>query len=261
LAELGNDEFSSRRERRRAEKKTLSKSARKLASSTRARSEALVVAAQEVVAAKVTTPQVSRSGRTWARFGVMSLAAALVTTFSLPAYAVNHHSEQISVEEFQELMEQAQQIQLDGEAAAASATRDGYSTAAAVRAPSAGTAPRAVNGSFRGVDVSGIASNSSVLNSALGIVGMRGDCTAFVEQTLRNMGHSVGDLGPMQFGAYGTVFADPSQVQPGDIMMRGGHVAIYAGNGLAAHGGLGGMSYLTPIDASPGNYALFVRVG
>jgi cell wall-associated NlpC family hydrolase len=57
------------------------------------------------------------------------------------------------------------------------------------------------------------------------------------------------------------VFSDPDQVQPGDIMMRGNHVAIYAGNGLAAQGGIGGTSVLTSISADPHSYALFVRVG
>ena len=111
------------------------------------------------------------------------------------------------------------------------------------------------------VDVSGIKSNSALLNSALNLIGMPGDCTAFVEQALRNIGYDVPDLGPMQFGGYGTVFSDPDQVQPGDIMMRGNHVAIYAGSGLAAQGGIGGTSVLTSIAADPHSYALFVRVG
>lgn len=111
-------------------------------------------------------------------------------------------------------------------------------------------------------DVSGIASNSAMVSGALRYLGAPWDCTALVEQTLRDMGYSVGDLAPMGFGGYGAVFYDPSQVQAGDIMMRGGHVAIYAGGGMAVHGGFGfgGVVY-SNWDSNPGGYAAFVRVG
>jgi cell wall-associated NlpC family hydrolase len=260
LAELGNDEFSSRRERKLAEKKTLSKSARSFASSARERGSALVSAAQDIVAAtpapaRVAAPQ--RTNRNIVRAAVMAVALGVMATFSLPAYAIDA-SDHVDVEAYKaQLAANAQALEVSGDATA-SASRDGYSTAAAVTVASAARASSAARVS---VDVSGISSNSGVLNTALNLVGMPGDCTAFVEQTLRNMGHSVPDLGPMQFGGYGTVFSDPSQVQPGDIMMRGNHVAIYAGNGLAAQGGIGGTSVLTSISADPNSYALFVRVG
>lgn len=260
MAELGNDEFSSRRERKLAEKKTLSKTARSFASSARERGSALVSAAQDIVAAapspaRATTPK--RSNRNVVRAAVMAVALGVMATFSLPAYAIDA-SDHVDVEAYKaQLAAEAQALEVSGDATA-SASRDGYSTAAAV---TVATAARASSSARVSVDVSGISSNSGVLNTALNLVGMPGDCTAFVEQTLRNMGHSVPDLGPMQFGGYGTVFSDPSQVQPGDIMMRGNHVAIYAGNGLAAQGGIGGTSVLTSISADPYSYALFVRVG
>jgi cell wall-associated NlpC family hydrolase len=188
----------------------------------------------------------------------MSLAAALVTTFSLPSYAVDFHSEKVSVEEFEALIAQAQKLQLAGEYASASGARDGYTTAAPIPVFVPSVSSR--SSSYSSVDVSTISTNSVFLQTALSLVGMPGDCTAFVEQTLRNMGHRVGDIGTMSFGAYGTVFSDPSQVQPGDIMMRPSHVAIYAGNGLVAHGGIGGMSILHHRQSNPAEYELYVRV-
>ena len=106
------------------------------------------------------------------------------------------------------------------------------------------------------------ASNSVLVGSALKYIGANWDCTMLVEQALRDLGYSVPDLGPTGFGGYGTVFYDPSQAQAGDIMMRGGHVAIYAGNGMAVHGGFGvaGVVY-TSLDANPAGFSSFVRIG
>lgn len=106
------------------------------------------------------------------------------------------------------------------------------------------------------------ASNSILVNSAMKYIGAGWDCTMLVEQALRDLGYSVPDLGPTGFGGYGTVFYDPSQVQAGDIMMRGGHVSIYAGNGMAVHGGFGfgGVVY-TNWDSDPAGYSSFVRIG
>ena len=105
------------------------------------------------------------------------------------------------------------------------------------------------------------ASNSTLVNSALKYLGYRWDCTALVEQALRDLGYQVPDLGPMQFGQFGTVFYDPSQVQAGDIMMRGGHVAIYAGDGYTVQGGFGFGGVVYNQWENPYSYAAFVRIG
>jgi cell wall-associated NlpC family hydrolase len=102
-------------------------------------------------------------------------------------------------------------------------------------------------------------SNSALVSSAMKYLGAGWDCTLLVEQSLRDLGYSVPDLGPMGFGSYGTVFYDASQVQPGDIMMRGGHVAIYAGDGVAIQGGYRGSVVI--VGDSPNRYGTFVRVG
>ena len=105
------------------------------------------------------------------------------------------------------------------------------------------------------------ASNSALVNSAIKYIGMGWDCTALVEQALRDLGYQVPDLGPMQFGQFGTVFYDPSQVQAGDIMMRGGHVAIYAGDGYSVQGGFGFGGVVYNQWEGPHNYSAFVRIG
>lgn len=106
------------------------------------------------------------------------------------------------------------------------------------------------------------ASNSALVNSAMKYVGMNWDCTAVIEQALRDLGYSVGDEGPMNFGKYGTVFYDPSQVQPGDILMRPGHVTLYAGGGMSIQGGFGfgGVVY-TDWQSGPEYYTAYVRIG
>ncbi len=77
-----------------------------------------------------------------------------------------------------------------------------------------------------------------------------------VEKALRSVGKSVGDLAPGQFFAYGTVVGSP---QAGDLVITGGHVAIYVGNGQVISGGLNGMNTgLHSLSDLPG--ASFVRV-
>lgn len=108
---------------------------------------------------------------------------------------------------------------------------------------------------------SSLPGNQGLLGAAFAQLGWAEDCTAMVENSLRAIGYSVPDLGPMQFGQFG-VQVDHSQIQPGDIMMRPGHVAIYAGDGTAVHGGFGwrnGVTH-TNIDSDPYTYSVIIRV-
>jgi cell wall-associated NlpC family hydrolase len=77
-----------------------------------------------------------------------------------------------------------------------------------------------------------------------------------VEKALRSVGKSVGDLAPGQFFQYGDVVGTPAA---GDLVITGGHVAIYVGNGQVISGGLNGMNTgLHSLSDLPG--ASFVRV-
>jgi cell wall-associated NlpC family hydrolase len=189
----------------------------------------------------------------------MTVAVGIIGTFALPAYAFNPADGAVDHTTFVAPQGTTQSLYVAA-GSEASTARDSFSATAAapVAVANNGGAPTSHGVS---VDVSGIASNSALLSAALSLVGMSGDCTMLVESALRQIGYQVGDLGPMGFGGYGTTFYDPSQVQPGDIMMRGGHVAIYAGPGLAVQGGIGYMSYLTSVASNPAEYAAFVRVG
>lgn len=100
---------------------------------------------------------------------------------------------------------------------------------------------------------------AGLLAAARAQIGQGQDCTALVERALRAVGYNVGDLGPMGFASYGTR-VDPGSAQPGDIMMRGGHVSIYTGGG-AIHGGWnGGQTVETGFDANPYGYSVIVRL-
>ena len=111
---------------------------------------------------------------------------------------------------------------------------------------------------YSNLEQSIVVAPGSILDAASRYVGYGWDCTRLVEQALRDMGYAVPDLGPMGFGGYGSVFGDPSQAQAGDIMMRGGHVSIYAGDGYSIQGGYNGRVVI--VADSPSNYSSFVRV-
>lgn len=104
---------------------------------------------------------------------------------------------------------------------------------------------------------------SDFISAAVAQLGDTQDCTALVERALRAVSYSVGDLGPMGFVKYGTVVS-PEDAQPGDIMMREGHVAIYMGKGVTLNGGVlpnWTTKYLSGSDGSPFSYTTIVRLG
>ncbi len=97
---------------------------------------------------------------------------------------------------------------------------------------------------------------AGLVASAYSQIGVAQDCTAMVEKALRSVGKSVGDLAPGQFFQFGTVVGSPA---PGDLVITGGHVAIYVGNGQVISGGLNGLNTgLHSLSDLPG--ASFVRV-
>lgn len=146
-----------------------------------------------------------------------------------------------------------QSVEVSSEAPSITVARDGVSVT---------ETPRGVSLAGSGVSVTPTgAGNLGLVGNAMKYIGAHWDCTALVEQALRDMGYSVADLAPMQFGQYGTVFYNPADVQAGDIMMRGGHVAIYAGDGMTVQGGYGFGGVVLNSWEGPANYSAFVRVG
>jgi cell wall-associated NlpC family hydrolase len=288
LAEIGNEtssevsasnnsdaiHYGSRAERKKAERHSFAKSARATFTSSRRGRSRLALASTAVAVSRpsVEKNEAPRSAPRAANANrvalhrrssgavVMTVAVGIISTFALPAYAFNPAEGAVDHTTFV-VPEATTQSLYVATSTEGSTARDAFSATAA--------APVALNNGYGdapfspgvSVDVSGIASNSALLSAALSLVGMPGDCTMLIESALRLLGYQVGDLAPMGFGGYGTTFYDPSQVQPGDIMMRAGHVSIYAGPGLAVQGGIGYMSYLTSVASNPAEYAAFVRVG
>ncbi|MFC4223811.1 C40 family peptidase [Lysinibacter cavernae] len=143
--------------------------------------------------------------------------------------------------------------------AAATAAEEKAAAARASAASGVGTGASAT-AAVRDVPV-GVGA-AGLIAAARAQLGEAQDCTALVERALRAIGYTVGDLGPMQFAQFGTP-VDASQIQPGDIMMRAGHVGIYTGDGVnhrAIHGGFLGSTVETSADANPANYSLIVRL-
>jgi len=101
--------------------------------------------------------------------------------------------------------------------------------------------------------------NLGVLGLARAQIGVAQDCTALVQNVLRGLGLSVGNLGPMDFARFG-VRVPLSEARAGDLLLRPGHVAVYAGNGVAVHGGFSGSTVETSIDGSPYGFVLAIRV-
>lgn len=100
---------------------------------------------------------------------------------------------------------------------------------------------------------------SSVLAAARAQLGWGQDCTALVENALRAVGYRVGDLSPWGFVSLGRVVPH-GEALPGDLLVRGGHVAVYAGGGVAVHGGFNGSTVESSVDGDPWGYAVVVRL-
>ncbi len=121
-------------------------------------------------------------------------------------------------------------------------------------APGSGVylASAAVTPAASGVGGSLLASAQAQLAS-----GVVQDCTVLVEKALNGAGIPAGDLGPSQFFQFGSTVATPA---PGDIVITGGHVAIYAGGGQVISSGMNGANLTMQHSLSDLPGASFVRV-
>lgn len=128
------------------------------------------------------------------------------------------------------------------------------------QAPVAKTTPTA-----KPVAQKATASNKSaaIYQAALAQLGRYQDCTMLVTNALKSVGINFHDW-PAGYMSLGTV-VPASQAQPGDLIYyaNGGmglaHIAVYAGNGQAVHGGWNGNQ--TVINtANVGSGQVFIRV-
>jgi len=104
---------------------------------------------------------------------------------------------------------------------------------------------------------------AAIYQAALAQLGRYQDCTMLVTNALKAVGINFHDW-PAGYMSLGTV-VPASQAQPGDLVYyaNGGlgmaHIAVYAGNGQAVHGGwLGNQTVLNSANVAGG--AVYIRV-
>ncbi len=104
---------------------------------------------------------------------------------------------------------------------------------------------------------------AAIYQAALSQVGVTQDCTMLVTNALKSVGINYHDW-PAGYMSLGTAVS-ASEAQPGDLIYYadGGtgvaHIAVYAGNGQAIHGGwLGNQTVVNSADVGSG--AVYIRV-
>ena len=111
--------------------------------------------------------------------------------------------------------------------------------------------------------VSSSSKGAAIYQTALSQVGTIQDCTMLVTNALKSVGINYHDW-PAGYMSLGTIVS-ASEAQPGDLIYyaNGGmglaHIAVYAGNGKAIHGGwLGNQTVVNSADIGSG--AVYIRV-
>jgi len=111
--------------------------------------------------------------------------------------------------------------------------------------------------------VSSSSKGAAIYQAALSQVGAIQDCTMLVTNALKSVGINYHDW-PAGYMSLGTIVS-ASEAQPGDLIYyaNGGmglaHIAVYAGNGQAIHGGwLGNQTVVNSADIGSG--AVYIRV-
>ena len=111
--------------------------------------------------------------------------------------------------------------------------------------------------------VSSSSKGAAIYQAALSQVGAIQDCTMLVTNALKSVGINYHGW-PAGYMSLGTIVS-ASEAQPGDLIYyaNGGmglaHIAVYAGNGKAIHGGwLGNQTVVNSADIGSG--AVYIRV-
>jgi nucleoid-associated protein YgaU len=107
--------------------------------------------------------------------------------------------------------------------------------------------------------------NSQIVNAAYAQIGVNQDCTMLVTNALAAVGIDFHDY-PAGYTSLGYAVS-PAQALPGDLLYyaNGGdgydHIAVYAGNGQAIHGGFNGhQTVVFSVQTNSGSPTQYIRV-
>ena len=104
------------------------------------------------------------------------------------------------------------------------------------------------------------AANATIVNAAYAQLGATQDCTMLVTNALAAAGISFHDW-PAGYTTLGPAVS-PAQAVPGDLVYyASGHIAVYAGNGQAIHGGFNGdQTVAFSVHTNSGSPTSYIRV-
>ena len=269
MAHLGKWTDNSRKaSRKRSKREARWSGLRKTTAVLSEKSTQLVSATKDVahstnVAIKDRTASSSGSGR---RMLVMTIAAALVGTIALPAYAMSPEAPQNDTYYSNFASQDTQNVDNTSEATI-SASRDGFTANAAVRQFSA---PVASGPSYKQLLANPPNPNfslSGIFNEGLKYIGTpyvsNGstpagfDCSGFTSYVYASFGVAIPRTSEGQ-RAVGTPISE-ADAQPGDIVWMPGHVGLWGGPGMILDSPVPGKTVsLRPIWTS--NYQI-IRIG
>lgn len=200
----------------------------------------------------------------------------MVGTFALPAYAITEipdtyvpaNVQEFTADEVDELVANLAMAQLEVDSTDSVAEMQRLDKEAADKAAAEKQGKKDGVAADKPADVAYVGGSGSgaILGNALAQVGVMQDCTALVENALRAAGYPAGDLGTQvhEYAQFGSVIPN-SQAGPGDILVRGGHVAVLVSTDgtrvTAVHGGWAGNQTVVGDDGTPLSAYTVVRVG
>lgn len=218
----------------------------------------------ELVAQTAVAPRKRSMKKTLRMAGAAAISAAMVGVFALPVYATTpaqpdlfaggQYSQALSTEAIADISVPRQLPTAEEQPIVvvnyASASSSAVSTSGWVR------------------DIAASSLGQAIVSVAYSELGAYQDCTDLVQNSLAGVGlaerrdaggydHGVGSM--RGFG----VPVTNGEWAPGDILGWPGypHVAIYVGDGLAIHGGMGGSTVLTSATGYFGSPPYVVRAG